>query len=638
MRHIESNKVVEKLTGITVLTPLLVAVGLVGLYFSTIIRNPYTVLYPSVLILGSLCALFVRNNVSSTYLAWERNDAKPALIGYFSVLSLLTVWYDHVGFWRTDIIFYLSFSLYVLTGVHIITGGRAPISLLLICISGLVSRITALYASVEYVGIDIYSHATWIQSIVTDHSLIGLSSTKYFYAPMYHIQVAQGQLLFDIGTKEALTLTTMSSVVIVSALVVYAITNRLWNTQIALLASLLYTGADEAINWGIHLIPTSLGIAFFSITLLSLVRYYLHGDKRMFALFIVATASLMQTHQVSLFISAALVLGFSLAIVIYSFRLPMRITHISLFTGFAVMFDFMTTKYSGPDGSQSFFEVVLETFINSLTVSGTTTRPEVALPADPRISGGGADALANIQIAGSSMLLFFAVIGALFWLHSRDENRSILVGLLLSVGVTTLLVFTLGFPIVGMRNLLPGRWWAFSYVLLTTLAAPGIVLFANSVGTVLPRPGTAVPLLIVGLLIPYVVLMGGAATASADNPFIEEGHGTPRHSITATEQALGDHANRYDSESIRIVSDARYRYSSGTIAMDYYDPQSLASEDPVLVANRAYLSKDPAMYVLRFEGRATGVYGGVPIEELESTYKMTVYDAGSDELLWVEKR
>jgi hypothetical protein len=132
--------------------------------------------------------------------------------------------------------------------------------------------------------------------------------------------------------------------------------------------------------------------------------------------------------------------------------------------------------------------------------------------------------------------------------------------------------------------------------------------------------------------------MGGAAAASADNPFINEGFKVDRHSVTDTEQALGEHTNKYDPGSVRIVSDAQYRYTSEVVTMDYYNPQSLASEDPLLIANREYLSQKSAMYVVRFEERTATVYGGVPIGQLNPTYKSTIYDTGGDKLLWVKER
>ncbi len=638
MNYFRPHWITQRLMNTVFLSTGLILIGAFGLYFSTIIRNPYTVLYPSALILGAVCFLLLKNRQSTSDFTYDTNITKLVLAGFFVVFFLLVTQYYEAGFWRTNGVFYLTFSLYILAGLYIITGGRTPIALFLVCAAGLTTRITALYASREYIGVDIYGHSPPIQSIAAEGTLETFATSKYFYAPFYHIQAAQGQLLFDVGTKEALTLTTMLSVVIVPALIVFVVTNRLWNRQIALLASLLYTGSDEAINWGVHLIPTSLGIAFFSISLLSVLLYYVKGDRRAFVVFIGSIAALMLTHQISLFISATLVLGFSLAIIAYTLQLPAKVTHISLFTGFAVLVDFMVTGYGGPDGSETFFQRILGTFIASLMMADTDARPEVAFPADPNISPGGAAAMADIQLLGSSLLLFFAILGALFWLHSSDETDLIFVALCLGVAVTMLLVFTLVFPMIGMRNLIPSRWWAFTYILLAIFAAPGLMFFAKQVGSVLPRPDVASPILLVTLLIPFVVLMGGAADASADDPFIDEGFSATRLGITDTEQALGKHTNEYDPETVPIVSDSHYPYTSGTASMDYKDPQSLASKDPMLVANREYMSKKPAMYRVQFEHGPARVFGGVPIGQLNPSYKSTVYDNGDDELLWVRRR
>ncbi|RQG96183.1 hypothetical protein [Natrarchaeobius oligotrophus] len=637
MNYAQPHKFTQQLTNTTFLSAVLILIGVSGLYFSTIIRNPYTVLYPSALLLGAAFFLLLRNRQTVGNFTHNHDSGKYVLIGFLLVLSLLVVQYYQAGFWRTKVVFYLTFSLYLLVGLYIIGDGRTSVALLLVCVAGLTTRVTALHASREYIGVDIYGHTYHIQSIVADGTLNTFAASKYFYAPMYHVQAAQGQMLFGVGTKEALTLTTMLSVVIVPALVVFVLTNRLWNRQIALLASLLYIGSDEAINWGVHLIPTSLGIALFSISLLSLLLYYVKGDARMFGVFAGSIAALMLTHQISLFIGAVLVIGFSIAIVVYTFRIPANVIHITLFTGLAVLIDFMITGYGGPDGSESFFQRVLGTFIASLLMAETDSRAELSFPDDPTISSGGAAAMADIQLLGSSLLLFFAILGALYWLYSSDEKDSIFVPLCIGVSVTVLLVLTLAFPVIGMRNLIPSRWWAFTYILLVIFAAPGLVFVARQIGTILPRTETAVPVLLVTFLVPFVVFMGGAAVASADNPYLDDGFSAARLSITDTEQALGEHTTEFDPQTVRIASDARYPYTSSTLSMDYGDPQSFASEDPVLVANREYMGEKPAMYVIHFEQGAATVHGRVPIGQLNPIHQATVYDNGDDELLWVEK-
>jgi hypothetical protein len=364
----------------------------------------------------------------------------------------------------------------------------------------------------------------------------------------------------------------------------------------------------------------------------------MRGDKRLLVVFVGTISALMLTHQVSLFISAILVIAISLAIIVYTLHIPAKVAHISMFTGFAVVLDFMVTGYRGPEGSESFFQRVLGAFVESLMVAETDARSEVAFPADSAISSGGAAAMANIQLLGSTLLLFFAILGVLFWIHNSNGSNSIFVALCLGVGITILLVLTLGFPLVGMRNLIPSRWWPFTYILLAVFAAPGLIFLTQRVGSIFPRSNVIIFFIFFSVLIPYVVLMGGAAAASADNPFINDGFSAVRYSITDTEQALGEHMNRYDSESIRSVSDTHYPYASGTVYMAYNDPQSLASKEPILIANRAYISKKQAMYILQVEDSTITVHGGVPIEKLKSNYKSTLYDNGKEELLWVQIR
>lgn len=50
MKHLQPNDLIQRLIRISILGPLLIGIGIVGLSFTTIVRNPYTILYPLALI------------------------------------------------------------------------------------------------------------------------------------------------------------------------------------------------------------------------------------------------------------------------------------------------------------------------------------------------------------------------------------------------------------------------------------------------------------------------------------------------------------------------------------------------------------------------------------------------------------
>ncbi|MDB2293250.1 hypothetical protein PM085_13310 [Halorubrum ezzemoulense] len=611
-------------------------IGGVGLVFSTIVRNPYTIQYPSALIIGVALFLVFRNRNSSKIPEYNVRVGKVALATFFIILAALMYQYHTTGFWRTGRVFHLTFLLYVVAGAYAFVRPNPWLVLPVIGITGITNRAMAYFSSEEYVGIDIYAHSRWSSSIAAEGSLEPLFTTKYYYAPLYHVQSAIGELVLGVPTKTAIAIGIMFLVTLVPLLGIYVFTSRFWDSRIGLFAGLLYTTSDHAIQWGIHLIPTSLGVVFFTIILVSIVSYVLSGDSRQFGILAVALGALVLTHQVSLFVSMVAVVAITGASILYQMKIDIRSVRIGLLSVFVVFFDFITTKYSGPKGAESFFDIVLGNFVFSLLTARTDNRPAISFPDNLSISPLGAPAMSNIQLLGSSLLLMLAIVGALYWLQSCRESDDTLVAFSIGVCVTVLFGFTLGAPIVGIDNLLPGRWWGFLYIGLVIFAAPGVFYLSTRVPFRGNKMGSHLVIVLL-LLLPFVALMAGAPTASQDNPYMDGSFDAERLGVTEQEVAIGEHTENIRTEEIRVVSDHRFRYRTETVRMDHSNPDSIASETPKLILNRAYLSDRPAMYLVSIENKWWLVHGGVPINEMTPHYRSTVYHNGQDTLLYVSR-
>lgn len=646
MNITSSHWIVSRLTRTRFLIPLFLLVGVSGLYFSTIIRNPYTVLFPTALIAGAgAFYLLQRVDNPSSYVEVNAKIAKALVTLFCIVLSLLVIQYYSAGFWRTNQVFHLTFLLYILTALFIFVKPRPSIGLVLIISSGLVNRLTAFYASERYAGVDIYGHAEQIQAVAADGSLDIFATSKYFYSPIYHIQAAQGEVLFDVSTKDALALTTMMAITILPMLVIFVITSHYWGTQTGLLAAFLYVISDEAISWSVHLIPTSLGVAFFAILLYALIIYYFTRDIRFYFIFGVALSLLTLTHQVSLFIAAVAAISFGATFCLYQLRITRLAANTWFVVGLIVFLDFVITRYSGPVGEISFFDRILGTLMASFLTAGTETRPEASFPSDIPYSPGGAAAMADIQLIGTSLLLFLAIVGALYWLHVKRTNEGLLLGLGLGIVVFTMIAFALGGPIIGMRNLMPGRWWAFIFMVLTIFGAVGLLFVVRQSTCRLKSSSnvdTVVFVVVIGIL---VISMVGNATASSDNPYLDQGMDAGRYSITEQEVAIAEHTRSVATEDTRIETDRRFGQniqrefiSTRTIQMEYENPDSIASEAPKIIINRDYLSQPPAGIHLIVDGERWTVRGGAEMEDVNPKFRNRIYDNGEDELLWVVRR
>ncbi|MDB2269885.1 hypothetical protein PM032_02470 [Halorubrum ezzemoulense] len=640
------NNIAKKITKIQFLSPLLLIIGTFGLYFSTIIRNPYTLLYPSSLILAPILFYVLRSQIDTSKIDPNYLTDKTILIMFLLTFSTLVFQYYIAGFQRTDLVFYITFLLYLLTALYIHTQPHPILGLNMILIAGITNRLTAYYDTALYNGVDVYSHSRLVQSIADNGTMDVLVTNKYFYAPFYHLLGAAADLIYIVPTRDAIALTTLLAVTVLPVLTAYLITVYFWNPRIGLLAGFLYITADHSIRWGTHVIPTSLGIAFFALLILSLIKYMSWGNKRQFFLIIVFMISLMFTHQVSLFIGVTTIGALGISMIIFNTNLSKTSMNIGLVTGLIMILDFIVTKYSGPIGSNSFLDIVLGNLVTSLLNAGTETRPEVAFPQDPSIYPSGAAALTLPQVAGSALLLIFAIVGALYWLTERRADRELLVGIGLCSIITVLIFTTLIGPMVGVRNLLPTRWWPFTYILLAVLAAPGLlVLIRGTSGVITSISGNVgvanIVVVIIVFMLPYVVLMGGNFAGAPDRPLFNEAPGAERFGIQETEKKGFVHISQYTTENQEILTDRRgtsilsryYGINANTISIEYGHIESIKT--PSILFDREYLSTPHAQYYIRIEQDIITVHGGFNTNKISSNKRNTIYDSGDDQMLYL---
>lgn len=642
MRDIRSNTSIKTLLRLRYLAPILLVIGTIGLYFSTIIYNPYTIQYSLALIIATAIyyyyskkeAHITRSEIGSRY-------STGILCIYIVALFCLIMSYYASSLQRTDSIFYLTFFLYIMSGIHIITTSNFKTSLTMIVIASVTNRLTAYYNSALYNGVDIYTHSQLIESIVLHNSLTGLRNSKYFYSPFYHILSAVGEIVYAVPTRDALALTVSLTVTILPTVVVYKLTYQFWNKQIGLIASLLYATADHTINWGIHVIPTSLGVVFFSLLILSIMKYTIWQKKRQYALMMTFLFGLVFTHQVSLFIGITSMVTLALVIALYQLDLSRISLNISILAGIVVLFNFITTKYNGPAGEVSFFSKVITVLIRSIQSAGVATRPEVAYPQDPSISPTGAAALTLEQVMGSALLITLAVIGTLYWISTQRSDRQLFVGISFGILVTVLLSVTLAGPVVGLNNLLPHRWWAFIYIGLAVLAAPGLWWLCHTFPDIIRANNSqrifVILTLFLVIMTPYVVLMGGNWIGASDQPLLQDAHGAQTMQISDSEKRLFRHVVKYKGDIVmrgdrraNSILSAYYDISTQPLYITYDKPESL--DRPSIIINREYIHTKHSQYLLRFDGRTAFVHGKFPINELNAQNRSTIYQSNKHSL------
>lgn len=637
---------------------ILLICGVVGLVASYFIQNPYSTMLP----LGTFVAagIFLATRTTRSSLARTEIPSlstvdipvRFVLSAYFVALAVAVFVYHSQSYQRTLPVHLLVLACYGLVALLLFTGASKYSKLAVVIFTGIVQRAMAYYASPLYLGNDVFAHNRIVGQIAATGSLEPLSTSKYYYAAFYHLLVSIQQMVTAISVRHAAFATVAVALVAVPAVALFLLTNRFWGEQAATFAAFLYTGSDFAIHWAIQPQVTSLGIVFFALILLLGVSYVHTARWEYLALYFVLYFAITLTHQVSTVITF---LALTIFLVVWAglerrFRLAFVISSVSFFIMFVV---FNVTKFNGPEGeSPSFFVAVLsiwESTFREVLAGGVSTSS--GLPADAGVVASGSAALNVWHVTGTAMLLGTAIFGGLHWLSAEKPTRRI--GVALGAIVAVLFPAVLAGPVIGLRTLIPWRWFAFIYVPLAILAAPGLVVVAGLIRDALPRPSASTPsfaaVAVVVLLIgPYIFFMGGDAIAARDGAPLDDAPGAERYAVTDAELATLDHSIRYVPETVPMLADFMFahnildrhydRENVHTISMERRDPDTIRTNETAVLVNRSYLQSGHAKF--RFGttegiGNEQGelVHGVVPVSDIDPYAREVIYDAESSELV-----
>lgn len=391
--------------------------------------------------------------------------------------------------------------------------------------AAVVLRLSALFVTPGFVGVDIWTHAlVFTEGIASQGTLAPLSGSKYIMAPLYHVIGATGALVFgDVRTGIYLT---MGLLVPLSAVFVYSTGKLLVPPRWALLATALYAFADQFIRWGIHIIPTSLGLVFFLAAVYLVARVF-HAGAEPWAVLLALVSSLavVFTHQVSTAVVLVfLAIAAFVATVYWLADADGRTSHttrkaVALGGVFGVTL--VTTIVSWartPFGGGETFLVrelaVLATVITEhagfLNLAGGGTTGGAATGGSPV-----GTFVPYIELFGFALLLAGAIVGGLLllrWTVAPD------LALTFVLSAAVLFVFVFGLSLFGIRALLPGRWIAFLYAPMALLAAAGVFQLSRNGSRTL----VAVALLV--LMVGYPTTMVVAEKATLDAPAFDDHH------------------------------------------------------------------------------------------------------------------
>ncbi|SEP22611.1 Dolichyl-phosphate-mannose-protein mannosyltransferase [Halogranum amylolyticum] len=393
---------------------------------------------------------------------------------------------------------------------------------------GLVVRLTALMTSPGYVGIDVWSHVSnWTTAIYQTQSLDPIANRKYFASPLFHLLVASAALLFDLGVREALFL-SLAVAMPISVLFVYSTTKLLVGVRWAVFAAAAYAMIGHVVEWGIHLIPTSLGLIFFLAILYSLTRV-LHLDYKLrdFVLVVVFSVAVILTHQISAFImlvftGAGLLAQFALSFGLFNPRMsnaldfsPQDTVNLSGLIAFdlgLITFMWSLTPYQGGTFLATIFSYLQNTIDSSagfLALAGPDGGTGGAAAGPDRGMTLMQELVQYIDVAGFLLLLLLTIVGSMYVLRRENASHATFTGV---VATVAMLVFVFGFPLFGIRTFVPGRWFAFLAAPMAVIAALGVAFLVKNL-----TPRTAVIVLLI-FTVAFPTVTAVASHGTLDSP------------------------------------------------------------------------------------------------------------------------
>lgn len=465
---------------------------------------------------------------------------------------------------------------------------RPRLVLLQIVVFSLLVRGVALATTPGMIGVDAWVHVTdYAQSIRATGRLDAISDVKYFGAPFYHLFVVAAADVFDSTLRTALY-AGLGTAMPVVGLLVYPMTRCFLPTRWALFGTAAFAVSDHFVRWGIHIIPNSLGVVFFTAVCLYIVKMYATGTSTtLYGLTLFFALAVVFTHQVSTFITLV-VLGMG-AITQLAARdlVPVRDrledNQVKFTALLAAVLPVMLLNWSVTSTSDESFLVrmigiveeriadagVLDLASEAAAVPASLESTVITVPMRYQL----------LDTLGLLCLLLISLVGVLTVLQRRRRDEPSL-WLVASLGV--MLFVTLGLPMLGLYVLLPNRWFAFMYVPMVVIGARGL----RHLERTLPARRVLLLLLLFAVVFPGAMLVNEKATRDA--PIDERYHDQLAYS--ESELTAAATISEIHPDGAALTTDNTYRLLFRDWQHELVVPMNLTADGTVDNAHVVYRS------------------------------------------------
>jgi hypothetical protein len=447
------------------------------------------------------------------------------------------------------------------------------------------------------VGSDYWRHLAGNNNL-SQYGFIEVLSWKEPYYPLMHIQVAISQLITNNPIKDATNFAIIIPLVI-SSICIFLVARNIINAKVGLLAMLIVNITDFHTYWGAAPQTTTYGICLYYFLIFFIFRgaTIKLNKKTWLALILLFIPVLILTHAVSSFIALISILGLIVGSYIYRICYDNRAMILPpivvlLLYGVVLLQHWFVALYNKMR-EESFFDVITSTLITYITeYADFLNRPEsisgyvTALP--PLVDR-------MLDTTGLALLLFLSAIGSLFWLSKKYRSAFTFPMIVCTV---VLLFITFGFPLFGMRNIIPSRWFAFMYFFLSIMAAFALLTTLSKTS----KKGLSLMMCFV-VLSSLTFFMTTSTISNEDSCFwLQE---TTISTAYTTQEGIG--AETLSNVAERVLVDSRYAEVIGNMphnaeSITFSSDRQLTSEPGTVFLWRRYMLDRPIKTSMHLEG------------------------------------
>jgi hypothetical protein len=376
------------------------------------------------------------------------------------------------------------------------------------------------FESPGFVGTDAWAHSYLTKYILENSHVISpnfllpwnpiaTQLTEYASFPIMHLIWAIFSLITAIPSLKWDLALSVGISQIFSLLFVFLLSRKvIADVRLALFATLFVGISNWEIVFGTYMIPNTLGLTFFTMALYLLIKQITEGTRSNLVLLIFTTFVIILTHTLSSFVF--LVVAFLLLLSFYLIRALNRMTDFSLKN----LFSTRTRSFEIP-----LYVLLVAVSILAYWMLGSDFLAHRTLSLELNISSIGyvASPLFKSYLhyefdqLGIYLLYVFCIFGSLVCIRNREKYR---LGIVIILMVLSLFIITYGSWMIGFNAILPERWMAFDFILISIPASLGL---AN---LVMNRKGSVILLCV--LLFSLTFLMITTGDANRDSPLIQK--------------------------------------------------------------------------------------------------------------------